>query len=53
MPFGYGAGTFLIAEGRALFDVTAAPKQWSEYPCGHDIDANIEARADRADFVFA
>jgi len=42
-----------IAEGRALFDVAAAPKQWSEYPCGHDIDANIEARADRADFVFA
>lgn len=41
-----------IAEARALFSSAAGSKRWAEYPCGHGIDADPAARADRADFVF-
>ncbi len=42
-----------MSEGRALFAAAVEPKRWAEYDCGHAIDADPRARADRAAFVFA
>lgn len=42
-----------IAAGRALFDVAAPPKLWAEYDWGHGLDADPQARKDRAEFVTA
>ena len=39
-----------IAEGRALFAAAAAPKQWAEYDCGHDVSTPA-AQADRRSFI--
>lgn len=43
--------TVPIEAGKALFDAAAQPKLWAEYDWGHDLDADPQARKDRADFV--
>ncbi len=43
--------TVPIIEGRALFDAAASPKLWGEYDWDHGLDADPQARKDRADFV--
>lgn len=45
--------TVPIAAGRALFDGAASPKVWAEYDWDHGLDADPQARADRAEFVMA
>lgn len=45
--------TVPIATGRALFDAAASPKLWAEYDWDHGLDADPQARADRAEFVMA
>jgi predicted esterase len=42
-----------IEAGRALFDAAARPKRWVEYDCDHGLDADPQARRDRADFVMS
>jgi len=42
-----------IAAGRALFDAAAPPKLWAEYDWDHGLDADPQARKDRAEFVTA
>ncbi len=42
-----------IAAGRALFDAAASPKLWAEYDWDHGLDADPQARKDRAEFVTA
>ena len=37
--------------GKALFDAAAPPKLWAEYDCDHRLDADPQARKDRAEFV--
>jgi predicted esterase len=36
-----------LAEGLRLFHAAAGPKEWREYPCGHDTSTPPQARADR------
>ncbi|MGR6320682.1 hypothetical protein Q2K19_22400 [Micromonospora soli] len=36
-----------LSEGLRLFDAAAEPKEWREYPCGHDTSTPPQARADR------
>jgi len=36
---------------RALFDAAAPPKLWAEYDWDHGLDADPQARKDRAEFV--
>jgi len=43
--------TVPMAAGRALFDAAAQPKLWAEYDWDHGLDADPQARGDRADFV--
>jgi len=43
--------TVPIIEGRALFDAAAFPKLWVEYDWDHGLDADPQARKDRADFL--
>lgn len=43
--------TVPIIQGRALFDAAAFPKLWVEYDWDHGLDADPQARKDRADFV--
>ena len=45
--------TVPIAAGRALFDAAASPKLWAEYDWDHGLDADPQAKADRAEFVMA
>ena len=42
-----------IQAGRALFDAAAPPKLWAEYEWDHGLDADPQARKDRAEFVMA
>jgi len=42
-----------MAAGRALFEAAAPPKLWAEYDWGHGLDADPQARKDRAEFVMA
>ena len=37
-------------EGRLLYEAASAPKIWSEFDCGHGIDAHAPARAERLAF---
>jgi hypothetical protein len=41
------------AEARSLHDAAAPPRQWLEYPCGHDTDTYLPARRDRDAFFSA
>jgi hypothetical protein len=43
--------TVPVEAGRALFDAAAQPKLWAEYDCDHGLDADPQARKDRAEFV--
>ena len=43
--------TVPLEAGRALFDAAAQPKLWAEYDCDHGLDADPQARQDRAEFV--
>jgi hypothetical protein len=45
--------TVPIEAGRALFDAAAHPKRWAEYDCDHALDADPQARNDRAEFVMS
>ncbi|MGI8415424.1 MAG: hypothetical protein ACR2P2_04300 [Nakamurella sp.] len=45
--------TVPIQAGRALFDAAASPKLWAEYDWDHGLDADPQARKDRAEFVMA
>lgn len=36
---------------RALFDAAAAPKRWAGYDWDHGLDADPQARKDRAEFI--
>ena len=45
--------TVPIAAGRALFDAAALPKLWAEYDWDHGLDADPQARTDRARFVMS
>jgi hypothetical protein len=36
------------SEAPRLYEAAAAPRQWREYPCGHDTASFPEAQADRA-----
>lgn len=40
-----------LEAGRALFEAAAEPKLWAEYDCDHGLDADPQARKDRAEFV--
>ena len=40
-----------IQAARALFDAAAPPKRWAEYDWDHGLDADPQARKDRAEFV--
>ena len=50
--FQYGLRDEVIPhrEARLLYEAAAEPKRWSEYDCGHGIDAHPPARAERAAF---
>lgn len=48
---GRSGRTVPIIEGRALFDAAASPKLWGGYDWDHGLDADPQARKDRADFV--
>lgn len=39
--------------GRALFEAAAQPKLWAHYDCDHGLDADPQARKDRAQFVMS
>jgi len=43
--------TVPMAAGRTLFDAAAQPKLWAEYDWDHGLDADPQARKDRADFA--
>ncbi len=43
--------TVPMKAGRALFEAAAQPKLWAEYDCDHGLDADPQARKDRAEFV--
>ncbi len=43
--------TVPIEEARALFDAATPPKVWAEYDWDHGLDADPQARRDRAAFV--
>ncbi len=45
--------TVPIQAGRALFEAAAQPKLWAEYDWDHGLDADPQARKDRAEFVMA
>jgi fermentation-respiration switch protein FrsA (DUF1100 family) len=38
-------------EARLLYEAAAEPKTWSDYECGHGVDAHPPARAERAAFL--
>jgi predicted esterase len=40
-----------LQAARALFDAAAEPKLWAEYDCDHGLDADPQARKDRAEFI--
>ncbi len=43
--------TVPVEAGKALFEAAAQPKLWAEYDCDHGLDADPQARKDRAEFV--
>jgi fermentation-respiration switch protein FrsA (DUF1100 family) len=43
--------TVPVEAGRALYDAAAHPKLWAEYDWDHGLDADPQARKDRAEFV--
>ena len=43
--------TVPIEAGRALLEAAAQPRRWAEYDCDHGLDADPQARKDRAEFV--
>jgi len=45
--------TVPMGAGRALFEAAAQPKLWAEYDCDRGLDADPQARKDRAELVMS